>query len=139
MEPYICDFGNVFCSLSKNKRKRSNSELIPALGYRGTRRYSSPEMDESPFSYDPFSADICSLGITLYILLVGSYPNKNKDGSLNLSEFPEELSNDCVDLLKSLLNEDPCKRYSINNIITHPYLKRKANQRFSKLKLSFFH
>ena len=137
MEPYICDFGNSFTSLSKEKRI-SYSKLIPALGYRGTKEYSAPEMELSPFSYNPFSADIFSLGITLYVLLIGSYPNRNKDGSINLNEFPEHFSNDCLDLLKSLLNEDPCKRCSINNILSHPYISKKSRI-LSKLKSSFFH
>ena len=125
MEPYICDFGNAFTSLSK--KNKSKSKLIPALGYRGTRRYSSPEMDLSPFYYDPFSADIYSLGITLYILLVGSYPIMNKDNSLNLNEFPEHYSNDCIDLLTSLLNKDPCKRYSIKKHSRTSLFNKKIN------------
>ena len=139
MEPYICDFGNAYTSTANTKRRKSNFKIIPALGYRGTRRYSSPEMDESPFSYDPYSADIYSLGITLYILLVGSYPILSKDGSINFNENQYCFSKDCIDLLQSLLNKDPYKRYSIDNILKHPYLTKKktAFSRVSKFKLTF--
>ena len=135
MEPYICDFGNAFTSTS-TKRQRSNSMNVPALGYRGTKRYSSPEMELTPYFYDPFKCDIYSLGITLYILLVGSYPSKNADGSINLDPVKDK-SKDCINLLESLLNCDPNERYSIDRIIKHPYLgysKKIFFPRLSKLK-----
>ena len=138
MGPYICDFGNAFTSTA-TKRQRSNSINVPALGYRGTKRYSSPEMDLTPYFYDPFKSDIYSLGITLYILLVGSYPSKNLDGSINLDGIKDK-SKDCINLLHSLLNCNPDERDSIERIIKHPYLgtpKKIFLPRFSrKLKRS---
>ena len=132
MEPYICDFGNAFTSTA-SKRQRSNSISVPALGYRGTKRYSSPEMDLTPYFYDPFKSDIYSLGITLYILLVGSYPTKNLDGSINLDGVKDK-SKDCINLLQSLLNSDPNERFSVEKILKHPYLGySKSFNFFSKL------
>lgn len=137
LEPYICDFGNAFTSVS-SRRKRSNSNIIPALGYRGTRRYSPPEMDSSSFAYDPFRADIYSLGVTLYVLLLGSYPLK-KNGILDMQGLDTLLSSNCIDLLKSLLEMDPHERHSVDQILNHPYLKQKTNlfTKVSKLRLSF--
>ena len=117
MEPYICDFGNSFTS-STPKREEPKAKVVPALGYRGTRRYSSPEMDTSPFAYDPFSADVYSLGVVLHILLVGAYP-KIIAGSLIV---PTDISGNCTDFLKSLLNDNPFKRCRIDDVLQHPYL-----------------
>merc|ERR1712137_774735 len=67
LEPYICDFGSAFTSSKKctSKRKRAEIKEVPALGRRGTRKFSSPEMSSSPMLYDPFRADIYSLGVVL--------------------------------------------------------------------------
>lgn len=125
LTPHICDFGNAFTSTSaiKNSRKRRSGTFeVPALGYRGTRRYSPPEMDLNPFSYDPYKADVYSLGVILYILLNGTYPIKDDNGNVCLEEMEIKASNDCIDLLASLLHSDPYQRIFIDKIIEHPYL-----------------
>ena len=136
MEPYICDFGNAFTSATNSKNKRRSRALsveIPALGYRGTRKYSSPEMILNPFFYDPFKADIYSLGIILYILLCGSYPGYNDDGTINTDSLLDDgIPRDCFDLLKALLTSNPVDRFYIDQIIEHPFLE--TGSKFRKAK-----
>jgi serine/threonine protein kinase len=130
MEPYICDFGSAFtsaCPKSNRKRSRACIQEIPALGYRGTRKFSCPEMNISPNVYDPFRADIFSLGVILHILTTGYYPKMKTlpDGS-EVRDFTwakSVLSASCYDLLTCLTNPSPTERMYIDKIFDHPWIK----------------
>ncbi|OHT09241.1 carbon catabolite derepressing protein kinase [Tritrichomonas foetus] len=86
----------------------------------GTPGYAAPEMIiGQPYTK---SADIWSLGITLYAMVVGELPfvGDTKEIFDNIvyddPEYPRYLSKPLVDLLKRLLNKSPNARITVNKI-----------------------
>jgi serine/threonine protein kinase len=72
--------------------------------------------------------DIWSAGIVLYAMVVGTFPfspktreNLRKEIMYTDLIFPDELSDDLVDLLTKMLQKDPEKRISIEEIAAHPF------------------
>jgi serum/glucocorticoid-regulated kinase 2 len=72
------------------------------------------------------AVDFWSLGILLYEMLVGIPPffseNINETYNMILKadvEYPRDMSADCEDLIRGLLNKDPNKRLSISSIKNH--------------------
>ena len=113
----------------------------------GTPMYIAPEilLSTKEEGYKGFPVDIWSSGIALYILLSGSLPfsfkngksvsieesDKNNDNSEELQfsiihnepKHIENISNEAKDLLKGLLNKNPDKRLTCEQILSHPWLK----------------
>jgi serine/threonine protein kinase len=99
-----------------------------------TRWYASPESIESEMYSD--KTDVWSLGCIFYELLTGDvlFPSRDetehllmiadKLGSEHVKPelFPYIADRQSVDLLINMLNTEPKKRYSINNVLNHPYL-----------------
>ena len=88
----------------------------------GSLPFMAPEMfGKQP--YDPIKSDIWSLGVTIYLLSMGSYPFETH----NLTEFVEKISNAKLELPNSLhpaihrlihhtIVSDPSKRWDIQQI-----------------------
>ncbi len=115
----ICDFG-----LSKilDENHLTNTPL-------GTPCYTSPECF-SGNSYDGFKTDIWSCGVILYAMVTGFMPwterNVNKLAEqINKGEYkiPEQISQECADLISKLLTIDPNKRISIEDAKKHIWFK----------------
>jgi serine/threonine protein kinase len=78
--------------------------------------------------------DLWSLGVTLHAMLTGIIPGEEDDeensdfdfcfdGDRNIDlEIPDYLSNDCASLLEGLLEEDPQKRLTLDEVRTHPWV-----------------
>ncbi|XP_051688500.2 MAP/microtubule affinity-regulating kinase 3-like isoform X2 [Oryctolagus cuniculus] len=102
----LADFG-LSCHLPEG-------ELVQ--GFRGTPEYSAPEVFRQE-PYDPFAADLWSLGVILFAMLAGAMPFSRNDlaelrdciqrGSY---ELPCAASPALEELLSSLLSPDPCDR-----------------------------
>ena len=98
----------------------------------GSPCYASPEM-VSGQKYNGFMIDVWSTGIILYAMLCGYLPFEDQDNEILFkkilscnAEFPEDLSNDAIDLMKKIMVTDPQKRITIPEIKKHPfYLKGK--------------
>ena len=114
----ICDFG-------VSKKISNNDKMFEQCG---TPAYIAPEILKDK-GYEGFSVDIWSCGVVLYAMLSGTVPFKGN----NLSELDDliikgkfnvinDISNDAKHLIKCLLEVDPKKRISINNILNHPWL-----------------
>lgn len=96
----------------------------------GTPAFLAPEV-LSEDGYDPFKADIWSLGVCLYNMATAKLPFLgktvyqivNKARSTELS-FPEDvrLSSDLMDLLRRMLCVDPEKRIEIAGIMHHSWV-----------------
>ena len=105
----------------------------------GTCYYMSPEVlrkETIPSTYAS-KIDVYSIGVLLYLLAFCDYPyklkevdNKNypqilKNIQENELEFPKDNENSKVllDLIKNCLNKDINKRYNIQQLVNHPFVK----------------
>ena len=94
----------------------------------GSPSYAAPEMILGK-KYNGLNIDIWSSGITLYAMVCGKLPFKDKNQEklykkiLTFNyELPNYLSNNCKDLIKKILCNEK-NRININKIKNHPFLK----------------
>ena len=135
-KPFICDFGCSYVFNLENDSKISNKvrkSVIEQLRGRGTRKYAALEvftMDE----FNPFSADIWSLGIMLHAMLTSFFPVSMGDESsaLNLTFAEQNLSKNSFALLASMLEVDPTKRPSIENILDSEWFGKRRCLKLQK-------
>lgn len=99
-----------------------------AKGFCGTAQYCAPEVFGHT-QYDMLPADIWSMGILLYYLVLGKLPYKGTVHSkiryqiLSRSCWiPYHLSPQLRNLLKRLMTIDPTMRPSTTEILAHPWL-----------------
>jgi len=104
----------------------------------GTPAYVAPEILRKKGGYQK-SADLWSIGVILYACLSGVFPFEEdepveeqiKTGKFN---FPDEywgnVSDEAIDLCCKLMVVDPKERYTIDEVLTHPWFQIQ-----SKLKL----
>merc|ERR1712137_486577 len=97
--------------------------MIHNLGFRGTESYYAPEIIQKPQYYDPFKADIFTLGVLLHIMLERTYPYGNSAHIPNIGNMKKKISADCYDLLLQLLDPEPSNRPSIGTVLYHPWLR----------------
>uniref|UniRef100_UPI00358DDE08 uncharacterized protein n=3 Tax=Myxine glutinosa TaxID=7769 RepID=UPI00358DDE08 len=97
------------------------------IRYRGgTISYMSPEMVQRKNYYGP-AADVWALGVTLHTLLNREYPFKKDElkelqntGHLNYKP-PPRIEQSCTSLLKCMFSDDPSLRFSMEDILHHPW------------------
>nr|XP_033785970.1 SNF-related serine/threonine-protein kinase [Geotrypetes seraphini] len=95
----------------------------------GSLAYSAPEIllgDE----YDAPAVDIWSLGVILFMLVCGTPPFQEANDSETLTMImdckytvPVHVSKDCKDLITRMLQRDPKRRASLEEIENHPWLQ----------------
>lgn len=95
----------------------------------GSMAYSPPEI-VMQVPYDGTPADMWSLGIVLYALLLGGFPFYSNDPSAMKDQitrgklrFPKWLSSDAKELIVSMLHRHPEHRSTIFDVQEHPWLK----------------
>ena len=100
--------------------------------YEGTPLFQSPEVVSGQADYHGFKVDVWSCGITLYLMLYGSYPFMD-EAMLGLYDKilgdkfqvpkgpPTSLA--LTDLLAMMLDKDYRKRATIEETLEHPWLK----------------
>ncbi|KAI0336992.1 Pkinase-domain-containing protein [Trametopsis cervina] len=108
----------------------------------GTTGYASPEMLLSQKYLGPgtlqqhllIQVDVWSLGVILYTLLTGMLPFDDDDESIMRAkvirgefEDPEWLSDDARDLLRNVLQVEPTKRFTIEQILSHSWFTSPKN------------
>ncbi|KAG0469662.1 hypothetical protein HPP92_015751 [Vanilla planifolia] len=119
----ICDFGYSKSSVLHSQPKSAV----------GTPAYIAPEV-LSRREYDGKVADVWSCGVTLYVMLVGSYPFEDPDDPRNFRKtigrilgvqysIPDyvRISSDCRHLLSRIFVASPEKRTTIEEIKNHPW------------------
>ncbi|EIW55735.1 Pkinase-domain-containing protein [Trametes versicolor FP-101664 SS1] len=93
----------------------------------GTTGYAAPEMLMAKKYLGP-EVDVWSLGVILYTLLTGTLPFDDDDESIMRDKVikgeyddPEWLSDESRALLAGILRVDPSERFTIAQILTHPW------------------
>ncbi|CDW71324.1 cbl-interacting protein kinase 04 [Stylonychia lemnae] len=121
----IFDFGTCVTDLPIDNPK------VSGLG--GTLLFNSPEqLDGERKSYDGFKADIWACGVILYQILTGKYPFYEATTHLITKtilnsevQYPidikQQISDSAKDLISLILEKDPQKRLSINQIKSHKW------------------
>jgi serine/threonine protein kinase len=110
---------------------------IPAQGPCGKKNYMAPEVFDNANPFEPLYVDIWAIGAILYVLTVGAHPfhfaNKLDTGYAmivkgQLSKLLEfegvNLSPALVDLLVRIFRENPTERISLDEILSHPWMKQ---------------
>ncbi|TVU31653.1 hypothetical protein EJB05_23349 [Eragrostis curvula] len=130
----ICDFGYSKSALLHSKPKSTV----------GTPAYIAPEV-LSRKEYDGKVADVWSCGVTLYVMLVGSYPFEDPEDPRNFRKtisrilgvqysIPDyvRISSDCRRLLSQIFVADPSKRITIPEIKQHPWFLKNLPREISE-------
>ncbi|XP_069777005.1 tribbles homolog 1-like isoform X2 [Narcine bancroftii] len=101
----------------------------------GCPAYVSPEILNTSGCYSGKAADIWSLGVMLYTILVGRYPFHDSDPSTLFSKIrhghfciPDNVSPKAKCLIRSLLRRDPLERLTAGEILLHPWFRAASQQ-----------
>jgi len=107
---------------------------------RGKKSYVSPEVYREEAN-DPFAADIWGAGVCLYMLLTGrQLYTCPEDKAFQLmaagktrrvvdmyEEYGLILPREAKDLVCSMLNGDPTKRPTLEEVLSHPFIRRSGS------------
>ncbi|KAL9181092.1 hypothetical protein ACHAXT_009897 [Thalassiosira profunda] len=109
--------------------------LMLPQGQCGKPNYISPEILKNSEPFDGFAVDIWAAGIMLFIMLVGLPPFEwasSDDPRFRLicrgglrqlvEQWQRPISAEAIDLLQSMLREDPRERLSLFQILHHPWV-----------------
>ncbi|KAF6735659.1 SNF-related serine/threonine-protein kinase [Oryzias melastigma] len=103
----------------------------------GSLAYSAPEILLGE-EYDAPAVDIWSLGVILYMLVCGVPPFQETNDSETLVmildcrySVPEHISDNCRDLISRMLQRDPSRRASLEEIEGHQWLEGLDNNLLS--------
>nr|XP_033789736.1 tribbles homolog 1 [Geotrypetes seraphini] len=104
----------------------------------GCPAYVSPEILNTTGTYSGKLADVWSLGVMLYTLLVGRYPFHDSDPSALFSKIrrgqfcmPDHVSPKARCLIRSLLRREPCERLNASEILLHPWFEAVSEPGYS--------
>ncbi len=119
----LVDFG-----LSNTFRK---NELLKTAC--GSPCYAAPEMISGK-RYNGTKTDVWSSGVVLFALLAGYLPFEDPNTSVLYSkilsadyELPDYISKDAADMISKILQTNPDKRITINEIWNHPWFNLVQN------------
>ncbi|KAI8809751.1 kinase-like domain-containing protein, partial [Cladochytrium replicatum] len=94
----------------------------------GSAAYAAPEMIAGK-QYAGREVDVWSLGVILYVLVCGQLPWDDRNMSRMFVEImsckvkiPEEISAECRDLIRKILQKNPQDRPTLQSLTSHPFL-----------------
>lgn len=114
--------------------------------------YMAPEV-LAGVRYDPTKADVWSLGVMLFIMLIGAPPVESaatsdarfrlitSQGVRNLIDrwgLTSSLPATAIDLLAGMLEVDPTQRFTIDMVVNHPFLQAPNQQPQPQQSVSIF-
>ena len=113
MQVVVSDFG--LCAIGK-KNVNGAWELV-SNSLCGTLSYLAPEQLQKK-SYDPYAADVFSLGVTMFILLTTFLPFDDDDTLRERIpiDVVKEASSECRRKLEKMLEPNPMKRIKIHEL-----------------------
>ncbi|XP_070562892.1 serine/threonine-protein kinase STK11-like isoform X2 [Ptychodera flava] len=98
----------------------------------GSPAFQPPEIANGLDSFSGFKVDVWSAGITLFNITTGKYPFEGDNiyklfENIGKGEFtmPEEVGPLLAELLKGMLEYEPEKRFSVQQILQHPWVMKK--------------
>lgn len=98
----------------------------------GTRVFWSPEMCLRRYSYP---ADLWASGVVLYGLIDATFPFRDeKQIQEKEVRIPAKITESCKDLIGGLLQKDPEKRYGVEKVLSHPWMKGEAKMSKKEVK-----
>ncbi|GAU96133.1 hypothetical protein RvY_07621 [Ramazzottius varieornatus] len=119
-------------TLTSNKRQRRTSQsTTKSTSFCGSVAYASPEVVAGE-QYDPTISDMWSCGVILYILMMGkmpfddSHPRKmlrRQRTKKYLEKVRGVLSEQCINLMESLMEPSPNKRITVDDALLHTWLR----------------
>ena len=121
MEVKIGDFGLATKLEFDGERKRTIC---------GTPNYIAPEVLEGKQGHS-YEVDVWSIGVIIYTLIIGKPPFETSDVKttykrirMNAYTFPDnvQITDSARDLITKILNNDPAKRPSIDDLMAHEWL-----------------
>ena len=127
LENILLDLNNIvkICDFGVGKLTKKGQKLFDQCG---TPVYMAPEIVKGD-GYEGFPVDVWSSGVALYIMLSGNIPfNRDKNHNLQsaIMNLPykkiEGVSDNANDLLKNILEKDPKKRFTPDQILEHPWM-----------------
>eukprot|EP00298_Acanthocystis_sp_HF-20_P009048 c1806_g2_i1.p1 GENE.c1806_g2_i1~~c1806_g2_i1.p1 ORF type:complete len:393 (-),score=150.41 c1806_g2_i1:15-1133(-) len=108
-------------SLSQKKRRKNK-------GNKNNNNNGNTYIEEGWFS--PFVADVWSCGVFLYYILTSDLPFEDESREVTKANIlsgeisiPDYISESAKDLISKMLNVNPSKRCSIDDVLSHPFLK----------------
>jgi serine/threonine protein kinase len=103
----------------------------------GSPCYLAPEC-HCKIAYDGKKADIWSLGVLLFAMATGCFPWLVTNQRLMVRQilsgdyaFPDSISAECRSLVDGMLQVDPRCRMTMDQILSHPFLKCQEQSTFS--------
>ena len=101
------------------------------LDKHGCPAYVSPEILNTNERYSGKAADVWSLGVMLYTMLIGRYPFHGTEPSTLFSKIrrgqfniPDTISSKAKCLIKAILRRSPWERLTATQILQHPWLNK---------------
>eukprot|EP01006_Ploeotia_vitrea_P016385 TRINITY_DN47013_c0_g1_i2.p1 TRINITY_DN47013_c0_g1~~TRINITY_DN47013_c0_g1_i2.p1 ORF type:complete len:377 (+),score=20.65 TRINITY_DN47013_c0_g1_i2:404-1534(+) len=127
----ISDFG--LSNLQNTTRSGKISVDLQLHTMCGTPEYVAPEVLMGK-GYSGFTADVWSCGVILYVMLCGSLPFRDTEGSSIFSkiknatyEMKPYLSEESKDMIRHLLVVDPKQRWTLDQVVQHPWFQKGFN------------
>jgi len=141
--------GNLFIGKSM-ELKIGDFGLAAKLSFIGERRktvcgtpnYMAPEILNSKICGHSFEADIWSIGVIVYAMLIGKTPFDANDVKLTYKKIKANdyfipdtlnLSTEAKSLINELLKINPIQRLTLNDIIQHPFMTKNATPNYLPL------
>ena len=124
----ILDFGSA-------KMKKKGKQYEQLSGITGTVYYCSPEVVKDKYDFD---CDEWACGIMMYILLTGYPPFEGndedeifenilkKEANFDVPEL-KNITENCIDLMRRLLEKNVKKRIKADEALKHPFFKNGIN------------